>query len=98
MFRKVSEVGHPGPRLLIIDEIGYLPLYKEQADLFLQVVAKRYTQGSVILTSNLLLGDWEETLDSNAVLPNAMLDLTVPPYSEPCEVWESLTFETNTRM
>lgn len=42
-----------GRRLLILDEIGYLPLKKDQADLFFQVVAKRYEQGSVILTSNL---------------------------------------------
>ncbi len=63
-----------GPRLLIVDEIGYLPLKKEQADLFFQVVAKRYEQGSVILTSNLSFGDWEETFDGNAALTSAMLD------------------------
>lgn len=63
-----------GPRLLILDEIGYLPLKKEQADLFFQVVAKRYEQGSVILTSNLSFGDWEEVFDGNAALTSAMLD------------------------
>lgn len=63
-----------GPRLLIIDEIGYLPLKKEQADLFFQVVAKRYEQGSVILTSNLSFGDWEAVFDGNAALTSAMLD------------------------
>lgn len=63
-----------GPRLLILDEIGYLPLGKEQADLFFQVVAKRYEQGSVILTSNLSFGDWEQTFDGNAALTSAMLD------------------------
>jgi len=63
-----------GPSLLILDEIGYLPLKKEQADMFFQVVAKRYEQGSVILTSNLSFGDWEETFDSNAALTSAMLD------------------------
>ena len=40
-----------GPSLLILDEIGYLPLKKDQSDLFFQVVAKRYEQGSVILAS-----------------------------------------------
>jgi len=59
-----------GPSLLILDEIGYLPLKKEQADMFFQVVAKRYEQGSVILTSNLSFGDWEETFDGNAALPS----------------------------
>lgn len=63
-----------GPRLLILDEIGYLPLQKEQADMFFQVIAKRYEQGSVILTSNLSFGDWEETFDGNAALTSAMLD------------------------
>ncbi|MGE0337257.1 MAG: IS21-like element helper ATPase IstB [Gammaproteobacteria bacterium] len=63
-----------GPRLLVLDEIGYLPLKKEQADLFFQVVAKRYEQGSVILTSNLSFGDWEETFAGNTALTSAMLD------------------------
>ena len=52
----------------------YLPLKKEQADLFFQVVAKRYEHGSVILTSNLSFGDWERTFDGNAALTSAMLD------------------------
>lgn len=63
-----------GPSLLILDEIGYLPLEKDQADLFFQVVAKRYEQGSVILTSNLSFGEWEDTFDGNAALTSAMLD------------------------
>jgi DNA replication protein DnaC len=43
-------------RLLIVDEIGYLPLAREQANLFFQVVAKRYERGAMILTSNLTFG------------------------------------------
>jgi hypothetical protein len=42
-------------KLLIIDEIGYLPMSREQANLFFQVVAQRYERGSMILTSNLTL-------------------------------------------
>jgi hypothetical protein len=42
--------------------------------MFFQVVAKRYEQGSVILTSNLSFGDREETFDGNAALTSAMLD------------------------
>src|SRR6202023_2626892 len=45
-----------GYKLLIIDEIGYLPLAREQANLFFQVVAKRYEKGAMILTSNLTFG------------------------------------------
>jgi DNA replication protein DnaC len=40
-------------KLLIIDEIGYLPLAREQANLFFQVVAQRYEKGAMIPTSNL---------------------------------------------
>lgn len=40
-------------RLLIIDEIGYLPMTREQANLFFQVIAARYEKGSLIVTSNL---------------------------------------------
>lgn len=63
-----------GPRVLILDEIGYMPLDKRQADLFFHVIAKRYEQGSVILTSNLSFGDWEQTFGGNAALTSAMLD------------------------
>ncbi|GAB4224291.1 MAG: IS21-like element ISGsu6 family helper ATPase IstB [Gammaproteobacteria bacterium] len=44
------------PRLLIIDEIGYLPMAREQANHFFQVIAKRYERGSIIVTSNLTFG------------------------------------------
>ena len=47
------------PKLLIIDEIGYLPFGREQANLFFQVVAQRYERGSLILTSNLAFGSWD---------------------------------------
>jgi DNA replication protein DnaC len=63
-----------GPSLLIIDEIGYLPMSKEQANLFFQVIAKRYEKGSVILTSNLSFGQWDETFAGNTALTAAMLD------------------------
>jgi DNA replication protein DnaC len=42
-----------GPRLLIVDEIGYLPFGRDEANLFFNVVAKRHEPGSMILTSNL---------------------------------------------
>ena len=61
-------------RLLIIDEIGYLPLTRDQANLFFQVIAKRYEKGSVVLTSNLTFGQWDQTLAGDAVLAAAMLD------------------------
>lgn len=63
-----------GPSLLIIDEIGYLPLVREQSNLFFQVIAQRYESGSVILTSNLSFGEWEQVFGGNTALTSAMLD------------------------
>ena len=61
-------------KLLIIDEIGYLPLEREQANLFFQVVAKRYEKGATILTSNLTFGSWDQAFAGDPVLTAAMLD------------------------
>jgi len=63
-----------GPHLLIIDEVGYLPLQGNQANLFFQVIAKRYEHGSIILTSNLSFGEWDSTFAGNSALTAAMLD------------------------
>jgi DNA replication protein DnaC len=62
------------PRLLIIDEIGYLPFSRTQANLFFQTIARRYEKGSLILTSNLAFGSWDEAFADDAVLTAAMLD------------------------
>lgn len=62
------------PKLLIIDEIGYLPFGREEANLFFNVIAKRYEHGSVILTSNLSFGQWPSSFADDATLTAAMLD------------------------
>ncbi len=61
-------------RLLIVDEIGYLPFAREQANLFFQAAAKRYERGAMILTSNLSFGAWDQAFAGDAVLTAAMLD------------------------
>ncbi|BDC44709.1 IS21-like element helper ATPase IstB [Paraburkholderia terrae] len=61
-------------KLLIIDEMGYLPMDREQANLLFQVVAKRYETGSLILTSNLPFGQWDQTFADDATLTAALLD------------------------
>src|SRR3954469_20612420 len=74
---RMKEVMHRAialPKLLIIDEIGYLPFGREQANLFFQVVARRYERCSLILTSNLAFGSWDEAFAGDAVLTAAMLD------------------------
>ena len=60
--------------LLIVDEIGYLPLRREQAHLFFQVVAARYEKGSTVMTSNLGFGAWDQAFAGDRVLTAAMLD------------------------
>jgi DNA replication protein DnaC len=62
------------PRLLVIDEIGYLPLGRDEANLFFNVVAKRYERGSMILTSNLPFTQWAGTFADDQTLTAAMLD------------------------
>jgi DNA replication protein DnaC len=62
------------PNLLIIDEIGYIPMTKQQANLFFQVVATRYEKGSIILTSNHPFATWPETFANDSALTAAMLD------------------------
>jgi DNA replication protein DnaC len=62
------------PRLLIIDELGYLPLDKTAAHDLFQVIAKRYEAGSVIVTSNLNFGQWDQTLAGDGALAAALLD------------------------
>ena len=62
------------PRLLIIDEIGYLPFGRDEANLFFNVIAKRYENGSIILTSNLPFSQWAGAFADDATLTAAMLD------------------------
>ena len=73
-YRQVMHRAVNAYRLLIIDEIGYLPFGREQANLFFQVVARRYEKGSLILTSNLAFGSWDQAFAGDAVLTAAMLD------------------------
>jgi DNA replication protein DnaC len=53
---------------------SYSPLGREQANLFFQVVAKRYEKGATILTSNLTFGSWDQAFAGDPVLTAAMLD------------------------
>lgn len=73
-YKHVRQAIVQGPRLLIIDEIGYLPLSRAQADLFFQVIATRYEKGSIIITSNLCFANWGQTFAGDAVLTAALLD------------------------
>lgn len=63
-----------GPRLLVIDELGYLPFGREEANLFFHVIAKRYERTSTVVTSNLPFTQWATTLADDATLTAALLD------------------------
>lgn len=73
-YKTTLQRGVMAPRLLIIDETGYLPFSQEEAKLFFQVIAKRYEKSAMILTSNLPFGQWDQTFAGDAALTSAMLD------------------------
>lgn len=61
------------PKLLIIDELGYLELERDSAHLFFQLVSKRYEKGSILLTSNRSVSEWGDVFGDN-VVATAILD------------------------
>jgi DNA replication protein DnaC len=62
-----------GPRLLIIDEVGYLPMPAEGAAALFQVITQRYLKGAIALTTNLGIASWGKIFDDPMVAA-AMLD------------------------
>lgn len=63
-------------RLIIIDEIGYIPFDQHAANLFFQLISSRYEQGSVLATSNMPFGRWGEVFGDDVVAA-AMIDRLV---------------------
>jgi DNA replication protein DnaC len=62
------------PALLIVDELGYLPIDKSGADLLFQVISARYEQGSTLITSNRAFKDWPKIFNNDSTLTSALLD------------------------
>ena len=62
------------PALLILDELGFLPIDKAGADLLFQVISLRYEQGALIITSNRAFKDWPEIFNNDSTLISAILD------------------------
>jgi DNA replication protein DnaC len=62
------------PSLLIMDELGYLPIDKIGADLLFQIISQRYEQGSIIITTNRVFRDWPEIFNNDMTLTSALLD------------------------
>jgi len=66
--------GFVRPRLLIVDEVGFLPLDASEAALLFEVVCRRYERGSIVLTSNKSYGEWGEVFSGDTVIATAILD------------------------
>lgn len=62
--------------LLIIDELGYMPISKEKANLLFQLISIRYEKGSIILTSNYNFDEWGKVFD-DSIIASAIIDRLV---------------------
>lgn len=62
------------PRLLIIDEFGYIKLGETQANYLFQIINKKYETGSIVMTSNLSFTKWQSVLNNDEALTAAILD------------------------
>ena len=62
------------PEILLIDELGYLPIDQRGADTLFQVISQRYERTSTILTTNRRFQDWAKTFNNDSVLTSALLD------------------------
>jgi DNA replication protein DnaC len=62
------------PSLLVCDELGYLPIDKNGADLLFQIISGRYEKGSTLITSNLIYKHWSRIFNNDASITSAVLD------------------------
>jgi DNA replication protein DnaC len=61
------------PHVLVLDEVGYQPLARDEANLVFQMISKRYEKGSILLTSNKAFSEWGQVFDDE-ILATAILD------------------------
>ena len=71
--RRTQEIS-PAPALLILDEIGYLPIDQHGADLLFQVISQRYERGSIVLTTNKPFKQWPSIFNNDSTITSAVLD------------------------
>lgn len=65
---------YTNPALLILDEVGYLPIDQRGADLLFQVISARYERGSIILTTNKAFKQWPTIFNGDSTITSAVLD------------------------
>ncbi len=73
-FLKQELKKYTKPSLLILDELGYLPIDKTGSDLLFQVISLRYEQGALVITSNRPFKDWPKIFNNDSTLTSAILD------------------------
>ena len=62
------------PQVLILDEVGYLPIDQHGADLLFQTISQRYERGSIILTTNKAFKQWPSIFNNDSTITSAVLD------------------------
>lgn len=62
------------PSLLVMDELGYLPIDKNGADLLFQIISERYERGSIVITTNRVFKEWPGIFNNDSTLTSALLD------------------------
>ena len=62
------------PTLLVVDELGYLPIDKTGADLLFQIISGRYEKGSTLITTNQIYKNWTRIFNNDATITSAVLD------------------------
>jgi DNA replication protein DnaC len=72
--RRLKAKRYLNSSLLVIDEVGFRPLDRQEANLFFRLVSARYEKGSIILTSNKHVRDWPEIFADDEILTTAILD------------------------
>jgi DNA replication protein DnaC len=65
---------YTAPDLLILDEVGYLPIDQRGADLLFQIISARYERGSIVLTTNKTFKQWASIFNGDATITSAVLD------------------------
>jgi DNA replication protein DnaC len=72
--RRLKAKRYLNSSLLVIDEVGFRPLDRIEANLFFRLISSRYEKGSIILTSNKHVRDWPEIFAGDEILTTAILD------------------------
>jgi len=62
------------PAVLVIDELGFMPIDKHGADMLFQVISQRYEKGAIVLTANKKFKTWASIFNNDSVVTSAILD------------------------